>query len=652
MILSPLPNGSTFPASRSIILETALQIDGMQSQESCRQYGDPWILNLPASQQETTNTYVEAQRYIPCTPSPSKGHFPLPSATFFEKRNQDSRSSSNSTGSDGTVEVHDERRTGWELHDTESDLDASDLDSLTQARQRLVRTTWCRGPPSRLIQEGGITAAEFQPSPSLNEEDATSPIHGPLQVGTVMGDGDEIDTVVQCLLPRTVVDDNGPIQICESRRQFPNLKITAPPQHPNISLQHSRRSSPAIKPLAGSREVSRRQISSTSAFSSGSPRDSPKLWLRRDISSGRYFITRAPTPAAQTVSRLASFDMTSEICAVSTFSEGGGVMVRYNTRLSFTWAGSVESSTTVAFEIVVRNARQADRTIHLEPGDNSVLLNSEHKRPFEESDKPTTITIVRHAADLGEPLNVYLATLYPLIEGQTSICLPSFRPISGSVLFELFFFKEPCLPLSVKPLMRDVCSTWNIKTEDGHGLVFDRIATLPRLFPEAFLDDVSVRFQLLQAVRFSGLERLNPASATLWNVTMTVGKILSQNIHCDVRLELAVGQSQTLLAVDARGWTPVFCLVNGRPPRKESNHWVKDESEKYILPKQPYMEEGQGMNIEVHWEMPFDSTHSTSAIFSEISLPCVIDNMVLGGRLTCTLPAGIIGTICLFDPPG
>ncbi|KAL9125646.1 MAG: hypothetical protein Q9217_005182 [Psora testacea] len=551
-------------------------------------------------------------------------------------------SSSNTTASDRTVEVHDQRHTGWELRDVESEIDAVGSDWATKPRQRSDYEGPSGSRSCRLmLGENDMITAEVQPHSSPCE-DATVPTSDILAVQARIKNEDIWNTSLLHNYSPTGEDISRTMRIYEATTRPPSLIVTAPNGNPVIPPQPSTYSSIETKTLYDSPVVSMRQASAASAFSSSSPRDSPKMWLRRDISSGRYYMARAVTPPALAIQRITAFDMTSEIFAVPTMGEEECVMVRYNARLSFIGLKDMERSETSSLEIAVGHAGPVDQQFHLERGDNLVLLMGNHKLPIEEPEKSAIITIVRHRVDLEEPINVYLTVFYPLSQGQTAVRLPFFRPLSGTVRLECVFVKEPCLPLVVEPSLKDDSSTWNVKAQDGDGIVFDRIATVPRPFPEMFADNVSVRFRRLQPANFPLLAGLHPASAIIWNLTMTAGKALGSDIYCDVRIDLAVGQSQQLLIIDTHGWSPIYCLLNGQPAVRGSKHWVKDEGERYILPKQPYMKEGQAMEVELRWQTPWTRINNAGTTFGELALPCIFGNKVLGGQLTCTLPAAII----------
>ena len=652
----------------------------MESRGSRPQELNLWDLCPAANQQEIPDGPLK-DRNIPCSPSPSDCQFQLPPITSFENRKFSTRhllslapspkvssltllhqsntpksrlgcrSISTSTDSNGTVEIHEEGHIEWGLQDSELEPDTGALDRPASQIQRAVCDDWRNERSSRLmLSENAASYTDVQPFTLPDEADLTATMHQNSTKYTTTGSEDERNRALEYQSSLVVQDEPIATQIYASIPQHPSLTITAPNDKVFVLSKSPRLNNNMTKEQSDSPEVSKRHISGASMLSSGSPRDSPRMWLRRDISSGRYFIERVSTPAASEKPSFAAFDMTSDICAIPAISEGEGVTVRFHVRLSFMWSENFGSSNLANLKIVVKHARLSNQEVRLEPGTNSVMLSSNQPPLVEEIEKPATITIIRHGVDFEESLNVYLAVFYPITRRQVAVRLPSFRPLLGSVPLECILVKEPCLPLTMEPSVGDICSAWNIEKKDGHGIIFDRIAPLPRISPEAFVDDVSVRFQELQPAKFARLESLDPSTVTIWNLAMTVGKILGNGIYCSLRLDLAVGHSQTLLVVDAHGWTPIYCLLNGQPAREKSNLWFVDEKKRYILAKQLYMAEGQVIEVDLHWQRSWIDSRRTSASHEIVPLPSIANNSVAGGKLTCTLPAGIIITPCPINP--
>ncbi|KAL9098942.1 MAG: hypothetical protein Q9163_005487 [Psora crenata] len=534
-----------------------------------------------------------------------------------------SRSSSTDTGSNGTVEINHRGHLEWGILDTESESDGSNSGG---------HFPGCCSSQS-VLSDDGITARNIQPMSPDCERD------GNATTSSTLRGAERTDRFLQHDV--SLAGQDGPVtmHICGPSPLHPSLTLTAPNIAAVVSPRRLRDNTIEPNSPADALAIRKRQASEASGIDGGSPQDSSKLWLRRNISSGRYSLTNVPSSAALASLKYSNFDMTSEICAVPAMEKEGVMVVRYSACLSFIWAGGVQSSKRASLEIVITHARLTDQTVHLGLGDSSVLLSSQHGLPLEEPGRPATITITRHTLDVKEPFNIYLTVFYSLTEDEAAVCVPSFRPLSGTVRSERVFVEEPRIPLFMQPSMQELGSTWSIIAQNGQGTVFDRIAPLPRLFPEAFVDYIIVRFRRLQPVKFASFEGLDLASATVCNLAMTVGKVFGPDIYCDLRLDLALGQSRTLLIVAAYGWTPIYCLLNGQPARMESNQWLKDENGRYLLCKQPYMEHGQAMEVELRWQISVKDIYAGSTM---LSLPCIIDRRILCGRLTCQLHAATI----------
>ena len=552
--------------------------------------------------------------------------------------NSTSRSSSFSANSTGTVEIHEETHAIWGLQDTESESEVSGGDTPAAPRQRLVRVHW---PGSRCgsttLDEDGTQAIGVSPLTAPTEADVTTLTRPIDTMERTEGTKCRLTTSSE-RTPTSTGVDSSTVQICDSSPRHPSLTVTAPDTDPFYLEKTLKRPRILSAPLGvGERQVS---ATSTSTFKSRSPRDSPKLWLRRDISSGRYFVTRAPDPPAFPVQSFTAFDISSSICAVPAMCKGE-IAIQYTICLSFVLGEDAETSRTASLKIAVKDANLSDQTIRLELGDDAVMLNSERKASVEDPERPAIITIFRHRIDADASLNVCLTVSYPILEGRAIARLPTFRALAGRTISESIFVKEPSLPLVVKSSIRDVCSTWSYKSQEGQGIAFDRIKELPKLFPEVFSDVPVVRFRVLQPVNFLGLERRETSSATIWNMDIFISRVLGGDTDCSMRLDVAVGAAQTLLNIEAHAWRPVYCLINGRPITSDSGYWVKTEDHRCILIKQPYMKHGQAIEVEVHWQTSWMDVKNAITDTEGIPIPRIIDNGVLGGRLTCTIPASM-----------
>lgn len=597
--------------------------------------------------------------HSPSTPLPTKSM--TKQALFSEEETRytdESRSSSN-----GTVEIHLPPTPDYPLSETSSDSGASDYE--TPSKPRILAQVQDLLNIASQAQRTNDAEATVRGRDHMKENRAKVPWQSPSQEDFTPRTKSQNITC----RPRHPVSQGTPsyndhtIGRMEGRklveeRQDTKLIATMRNDSPALTLSEftsDRQSTPeadceqegsepctdADRGIASSLTVSLigKQDSNATAQDLKSPNISPRIWHRRDISSGKYFTVPATAPTREAVSRIPTFDLTVELYTAAAFAAARGIQVHYHARLTVVNHERDSCQEYVTLPIIVKNALESDQICKLHVGETSVLFKEDVGGPLLTSEGGgCTITIVRQVEDLGLPLDLYFSINYPPDERDIRVMIPTFQPKLGSAVSERVFVMEPSLPLVLKVLGRSQLSTWIPTDHPGHGTYFER-ASIPRLYPEELRDDICVKFTELGAVQFKESPLSEHLSSFVWNFDVTLRRICDAQLQCHMRLNLVVGEGSTLISIDRCGWIPQIFFIDGYPATEGESEW-RSHGDCYILLKQPLMVSGQIVQIEMYWqEAPAPDTPNDN-IPHDFILPRVTDHKVRTGKLSSDLDMG------------
>ncbi len=530
--------------------------------------------------------------------------------------------------STGTVEIHlpPKPEWDWEMQDTGSENTSSDSEGNAETPS---------GPPQRIVCVDSLNMINASRASIKGDASCENSTKSPTRIET---NPESVDGICSLNPPQPTAfkECKDSPSASQFMRRSSNTSFTRPPSiaRTNITIARGKLNAEKLD----------------------SPKISPRVWLRRDMSSGRFFSHgglnsvalpdhRIVSPRANLPSQVIhiqyapTFDMAMNLSAYATACYDGGIRIHYHASLVFDFPEHKDepSAKEASLEIIARNCLMKDETCKLDLGKTSLLLKEDRFLPCQPTDRVATITVIRDIQDLHRPLDLYILVTYP--QGQYAVVsIPSFQPSFGKTIAERVFVKKPALPLIMKPLMRGLLSTWVIKNDSDHGSSFERLDDLPPLFPAEGKDDVRIWFAELQPVMFEAFDGLVSPSRTIYKLNIAVERVFGKEIHSCMTLLLMIGSSPRLLTCDPHGWVPSYFLVDGKPASEGLGIWREDEDRLYTLLKQPYMLDNDVLNVELHWQQPSANPNTMPIGLENVTLPRVTDSRILGARLVCPLP--------------
>lgn len=421
-----------------------------------------------------------------------------------------------------------------------------------------------------------------------------------------------------------------------------------------------------------------RFVSRASARTLTSPSTSPRLWLSRNVSSATGSahglltpeVVESPTTShslclnrdlssatslAQQLSKaesivdsqtakceqIPSFDIKTELNAVPMRFEDDQIIIYYSAEIVPIFPDDEVHSKMISLQFTVGRTGIPDTNISLKHGEQDVIP----EMSYWALDSPSaTLTLIRPREDAARPLNVSLAIVYPLHEEGTLVPAPYLHPKSGTLISERIVVHQPTLPLVMRPSMRPLLSTWTTEARDENVLVFERSGLLPRLFPDAYVDHVRLRFQELQKVACAVSLFKDDFKPTITCMKLRVDPTFGGRFSCTMKLQLIFNKAERVLVINPSGWKMADWLINGRIAF-DSDAWRIDGDGQLLLirnllPQDLASEEGTPVKIEIHWEMSGGMIwpHFESDI--RLELPSVMESKVFRGWLNCGIPSG------------
>lgn len=468
------------------------------------------------------------------------------------------------------------------------------------------------------------------------------------------------------------------IQICSQGPRSPSVVVTAPTSARSVKsmAEEMSESRPRNEAAMSEHDRSRRFTSKASARTLTSPSTSPRLWLSRNTSSAtaplrqlstsevvespstspRLCLNKILSPASSPVQQLSTteniesqtmncdqipvFDIKSELNAVPMRFEDDQIIIYYSAEILPIFPDDRVLSKMISFQFTVGRTGIPDSTISLKCGEQDVIPEMSY---WTVNSPPATLTLVRPTEDAARPLNVSLAIVYPLNEEGTLVPAPYLHPKSGTLISERIVVHQPTLPLVMKPSMRLLLSTWTTEARDENVLVFERSGLTPRLFPDAYVDHVRLRFQELRKVAYANSLFRDCFRTTITRMALRVDPMFCGSFSCTMKLDLVFNKAERVLAINPSGWTLTNWFINGSMVF-DSDAWRIDENGHHLLirnllPQDLPIDKGTPMEIEVHWETSRGMIWPHFESHIDLKLPSVMGNKVLRGWLNCGIPS-------------
>ena len=337
-----------------------------------------------------------------------------------------------------------------------------------------------------------------------------------------------------------------------------------------------------------------------------------------------------------TVYPIDSWKSSVKLCTTFLNHHDGRIQINHHARMTVVVPKLYIAAERTKLSIIVSNGIRGKHEMLLGPGQYSLFFQEDLSSADMTSSKEGEIIIVRDTCDLDLPLNLYLTLTYHLRDPQFMVALlPTFRPRKGETLSEVVALTHPSPPLAMKPLSRGDFSTWKEVTRSfAHATYFERV-NMPRLYPEGFKDDISIKIWAPSPVFFNCLDSLQPCDL-VWDFEMTVEEVIGGTIECDMCFRFQVGEADRLVSIDPHGWAPKYFVVDGRLASEQAGEWREDEKGLLTLFRRSGMARGP-IQVETHWQEPSDIASSNHDNTLDLPLPRVTDLKVVGGGLTCQL---------------
>ena len=315
----------------------------------------------------------------------------------------------------------------------------------------------------------------------------------------------------------------------------------------------------------------------------------------------------------------------------------GKIQLNHFARMTVTVAETCMTADRVKLSIIVSNGIRTKHDRHLGAGQYSLFFEEDMSAPDTSSSKDGEIIVVRDTCDLKLPIDLYLSLTYRLPDQRFMVAsLPTFRPRQGRTLSETIAITHPSPPLAMKPLSRGQFSTWKEMARyfSAHATSFERI-NMPRLYPEAFRDDIRIKIWTRTPVFFSCLDNLQPCDV-VWDFDITIEETVQGTFECDMNFRLQVGEADRLVSIDPHGWTPKYFVIGGRLATEQEGEWRENDQGLLTLFKSNGMLAGP-IHVATHWQEPKNVTPLCGIDTADLPLPRVTDLKIVGGELNCRL---------------
>ena len=297
----------------------------------------------------------------------------------------------------------------------------------------------------------------------------------------------------------------------------------------------------------------------------------------------------------------------------------GNLIVRYRSEIETTIVGD-DSAELFAFSIIMHNGVNHDETYDLDRGQCVIFLRNQ----VPPSDgTAATLTIIRHAADVSIPLEIYMEIEFPLIGtsrvNRLTVCVPTLRPRVGIVRRERIFLPDAGPPLVMEAVSRNATTGWEMKRPSPGTSMFERARQADAHYP-SLIDDICLLFHRWPIIPLQRelWRSLNTPSAeqepqlmaqTAWDLDIKLLRALGATICCRMSVSVIVNSSGILLKVDPCGWLASYFTVNGRHVFACMGDWdgewqgkcLQDDEGKYSIMKQPGMEFGSVVRVGMCW---------------------------------------------------
>lgn len=332
------------------------------------------------------------------------------------------------------------------------------------------------------------------------------------------------------------------------------------------------------------------------------------------------------------IHQIDTWETAVKICTVITLSGSGTVQVHHHAQLSVITPNQDICATQIRLCLAVTNGLQGDHTRRLEAGQSSLSFNEKICKPQSSQLHEAEINIIRNICDKDKALDVYFTFAYPSPDRNVVASIPTFRPRKGRLISESVFIAEPLPPLVMTTLTRSQYSTWKSKKNTLHQVEHLERIEMSALYPEGLKDDIRIKIMELPPVHFTSLGEM-AAIDVVWAFDIKVQRVFGVGLECHMSLSVEIGLANSVLTLNSHGWTPQYCLINGRLTTQKAGEWRQQDG-KMTLFRQHNMSSGP-FKVEIYWHQPPNMDELNGSSPFEILLPRVIDREVLGGSLVC-----------------
>ena len=192
----------------------------------------------------------------------------------------------------------------------------------------------------------------------------------------------------------------------------------------------------------------------------------------------------------------------------------------------------------------------------------------------------------------------------------------------------------------VKSRLRGTSSRWSSMGTSG-------------FVPPGFCDNIDERVNLESSEEYlkrspeadelhraKVLAQPDGSAFSAWNLRISIYTGFVSAIVCRMKLQIAPGQSPTLLSINPSQWDLVYYTLDDRPPDSRNYAWVIDDAGNYTLLRQQYVVQEDHLEIDMQWEMrPFNAKAFQQGTI-EVDLPSVNSHKILGGHLKSSMESG------------
>ena len=254
--------------------------------------------------------------------------------------------------------------------------------------------------------------------------------------------------------------------------------------------------------------------------------------------------------------------------------------------------------------------------------------------------------VTRDQSNIKQSIDLCFALEYE-VGNNLVMRMPNIRPVTGRVASEVIFVTRPSLPLKLEYITQKPLSSWrfNQGSENQTGILCFQRLEMPSCYPEALLDDLTLRVTSLIPLQFHGFGKALCSSISehsqdiLKSIEMVLSEGEAPSLDCSVQLDVEVGTNPTILVVDPQGWEPIASYIDRQLATEERGEWRQIDGIHCGLYKTNEMKIGQIVHVEIFFrlcpdENDFKETKLRDRFSGDYSLPAVVGKTILRSTLS------------------